>query len=47
MSTTMLADMAVELARSFAGLVLRIADPGYEEARRAHNGFIARWPRPG
>jgi len=45
MSTTMpLADTAAELAKSFAGQVLRPADPGYEEARRVHNGLVDKRP---
>src|SRR3954465_7710875 len=39
-SMTSLADTAAELARSFSGQVLRPADPGYEEARRVHNGLM-------
>jgi FAD/FMN-containing dehydrogenase len=45
MSNTMsLADPAAELARSFVGQVLRPADPGYDEARRVHNGLIDKRP---
>ena len=43
-STAPLADTAAELARSFAGQVMRPADPGYEEARRVHNGLIDKRP---
>jgi FAD/FMN-containing dehydrogenase len=43
-ATTSLADTAAALARSFAGQVLRPADPGYEEARRVHNGLIDKRP---
>src|SRR3712207_3663501 len=43
-ATTSLADTAAELARSFAGQILRPADPGYEEARRVHNGLIDKRP---
>ena len=43
-STAPLADTAAELARSFAGQILRPADPGYEEARRVHNGLIDKRP---
>ncbi len=39
-STASLADTVAALAGSFAGQVLRPADPGYEEARRVHNGLI-------
>jgi FAD/FMN-containing dehydrogenase len=43
-ATTSLADTAAELARSFAGQVLRPDDPGYDEARRVHNGLIDKRP---
>ena len=43
-ATTSLADTAAELARSFAGQVLQPAGPGYEEARRVHNGLINKRP---
>jgi FAD/FMN-containing dehydrogenase len=43
-STTSQADPIAELANSFAGQVLRPTDPGYEEARRVHNGLIDRRP---
>ena len=43
-ATTSLADTAAALARSFAGQVLRPADPGYEEARRVHNGLVDKRP---
>jgi FAD/FMN-containing dehydrogenase len=43
-ATTPLADTAAELGTSFAGQLLRPADPGYEEARRVHNGLIDRHP---
>jgi hypothetical protein len=43
-STTSQADPVAELANSFAGQVLRPTDPGYEEARRVHNGLIDRRP---
>ena len=43
-ATTSLADTAAELAKSFSGQVLRPADPGYEEARRVHNGLIDKRP---
>jgi FAD/FMN-containing dehydrogenase len=45
MSATMSpADTAAELAKSFTGQVLRPADPGYEEARKVHNGLIDKRP---
>jgi FAD/FMN-containing dehydrogenase len=43
-STTSQADAPTELAKSFAGQILRPADPGYEDARRVHNGLIDRRP---
>jgi FAD/FMN-containing dehydrogenase len=43
-STSSLAENAAEFARSFAGQVLRSADPGYDEARRVHNGLIDKRP---
>ncbi|HYZ34014.1 MAG TPA: FAD-binding oxidoreductase [Crenalkalicoccus sp.] len=43
-SMASLADMAAELARSFTGQLLRPADPGYDEARRVHNGLIDKRP---
>src|SRR5215218_448797 len=43
-STTSQADPVAELANSFAGQILRPTDPGYEEARRVHNGLIDRHP---
>jgi len=41
---TSLADTAAELARSFAGQVLRPGDAGYEEIRKVHNGLIDKRP---
>jgi FAD/FMN-containing dehydrogenase len=35
---------AVELAKSFTGQILRPSDPGYEDARRVHNGLIDKRP---
>jgi FAD/FMN-containing dehydrogenase len=43
-ATTSPTDAVAELARSFAGQVLRPADPGYDEARRVHNGLIDKRP---
>ena len=43
-STTSLADAAAEFAKSFTGQVLLPADPGYDEARRVHNGLIDKRP---
>jgi FAD/FMN-containing dehydrogenase len=35
---------AAELARNFSGQVLTPGDPGYEEARRVHNGLVDKRP---
>jgi FAD/FMN-containing dehydrogenase len=35
---------ASELARTFAGQLLQPSDPGYEEARRVHNGLVDKRP---
>ncbi|MBV1799860.1 FAD-dependent oxidoreductase [Siccirubricoccus sp. G192] len=43
-ATSSLADTAAELARSFMGQVLRPGDPGYEDARKVHNGLIDKRP---
>ena len=43
-ATTSPADAVAELAKSFAGKILRPADPGYDEARRVHNGLIDKRP---
>ncbi|MDI3307526.1 MAG: FAD-binding oxidoreductase [Acetobacteraceae bacterium] len=43
-STPSLADTAAELAKSFTGQLLQPGDPGYEDARRVHNGLIDRHP---
>ncbi|MDB5369598.1 MAG: FAD-binding oxidoreductase [Roseomonas sp.] len=43
-STSSSADMAVALAKSFAGQILRPADPGYDDARKVHNGLIDKHP---
>lgn len=43
-STPSLADTAAELAKSFTGQLLQPGDPGYEDARRVHNGLIDRRP---
>lgn len=37
-------DMVAELARSFAGEILHPGDPGYEQARRVHNGLVDKRP---
>ena len=38
------AEMAAELSGTFSGHLLRPADPGYEEARRVHNGLVDKRP---
>jgi FAD/FMN-containing dehydrogenase len=44
MSSSSLAEAAVEFVRSFAGQILQSTDPGYDEARRVHNGLIDKRP---
>src|SRR5499427_5365651 len=39
-----LRDATAELAATFSGRLLRPSDPGYEEARRVHNGLIDKRP---
>ena len=39
-----LSDAAAELAKTFTGLLLRPGDPGYEEARKVHNGLVDKRP---
>jgi FAD/FMN-containing dehydrogenase len=39
-----LADTVAALAKSFTGQILQPTDPGYEEARRVHNGLIDKRP---
>jgi FAD/FMN-containing dehydrogenase len=43
-SVRSVAEMAAELSRTFSGRLLRPADPGYEEARRVHNGLVDKRP---
>ncbi len=43
-SASSLADATTRLASSLMGQVLRPADPGYEDARKVHNGLIDRHP---
>jgi FAD/FMN-containing dehydrogenase len=43
-SIASVADAASELARTFAGSLLKPADPGYEEARKVHNGLVDKRP---
>ena len=44
MSTSASSDALAALAKTFTGDVLRPADPGYEEARRVHNGLVDKRP---
>src|SRR3954454_12317774 len=39
-----LADTVAVLAKSFTGQILQPADPGYESARKGHNGLIDKRP---
>ncbi|MGB6008845.1 FAD-binding oxidoreductase [Castellaniella sp.] len=39
-----LADAAAELATTFRGQLLRPSDPGYEDARKVHNGLVDKRP---
>ncbi len=43
-SAASLAVAVTELARTFAGQLLQPADPGYEDARRVHNGLVDKRP---
>ena len=38
------ADVVIELASTFSGQLLQSADPGYEEARKVHNGLVNKRP---
>ncbi len=42
--TPSLADTVTELAKSFTGQLLQPNDPGYEDARKVHNGLIDKRP---
>jgi FAD/FMN-containing dehydrogenase len=44
MSASSLADAVTELAKTFAGQLLQPTDPGYEEARKVHNGLVDKRP---
>jgi FAD/FMN-containing dehydrogenase len=44
MATASLPDTATEVAKSLTGQLLQPTDPGYEEARRVHNGLVDRRP---
>jgi FAD/FMN-containing dehydrogenase len=43
-SAASLTDTISQLARTFTGQLLQSVDPGYEEARRVHNGLIDKRP---
>lgn len=43
-SVRSVAEAAGELSATFSGQLLRPADPGYEEARRVHNGLVDKRP---
>jgi FAD/FMN-containing dehydrogenase len=43
-SISSLSDTVAEVAKSFTGQILQSTDPGYEEARRVHNGLIDKRP---
>jgi FAD/FMN-containing dehydrogenase len=44
MSASTLAGTVTELARTFAGQLLRPSDVGYAEARKIHNGLVDKRP---
>jgi len=43
-SSPSIAESAAELARGFSGQVLRPEDPGYDDARKVHNGLVDKRP---
>src|SRR3954471_11607164 len=43
-ASSLIHDVAAELAGSFSGEVLRPGDIGYEEARKVHNGLVDKRP---
>jgi hypothetical protein len=43
-SAAALTDTVSELGKTFAGQLLQPADPGYEDARKVHNGLIDKRP---
>src|SRR5262249_2118159 len=43
-SSPSIAKSAAELARGFSGQVLRPEDPGYDDARKVHNGLVDKRP---
>jgi FAD/FMN-containing dehydrogenase len=44
MSASDLATAVARLSRTFSGLLLQPGDPGYEEARKVHNGMVDKRP---
>src|SRR5215510_11273120 len=44
MSTSSLTEAVNTLGKAFTGQLLQATDPGYEEARRVHNGLVDRRP---
>jgi FAD/FMN-containing dehydrogenase len=44
LSASPLADAVTELTKTFAGQLLQPTDPGYEDARRVHNGLVDKRP---
>src|SRR5207248_378687 len=43
-SATALSDTVGELGKTFTGVLLQPGDPGYEDARKVHNGLIDKRP---
>ena len=43
-SASSLTDAVTELARTFTGQLLQPTDPGYEDARKVHNGLVDKRP---
>jgi hypothetical protein len=43
-SSPSIAESAAELARGFSGQVLGPEDPGYDDARKVHNGLVDKRP---
>ena len=44
LSASSFADAVTELAKTFGGQLLQPTDPGYEDARRVHNGLVDKRP---
>src|SRR3954470_10678936 len=43
-ASSLIHDVAAELAGSFSGEVLRPGDAGYDDARKVHNGLVDKRP---